>query len=774
IDIDPELTGKLLTKTAERIVKKLTLESLNNTVANIQTMPNNMHDSAMMICYRECLSNLSKFNDGEEYKIFQFISKIERIGKMIDANENILHCMCTAKLDGEARRWYDDNMSLTQCVQQRSLPRIHHIPSQHRSFNLQSQSSTSRRNIQHIPTEHAASNNSPTMNIRQYGPCSICQRNNHRTIDCYYKKPFGCFLLAGTRDGGHSSKLKQHPSTNYNTTLKFSSPIFINVQVNGKRQHAIIDTGSAVTIINQQLLKNIHHKKFMYKYKSHKSANSTSINIIGEIQLEIKIQGHMILILADATTNLITNLLFGNDWITENNVIIDSPQRHIFLTDKYYQIIGATPFTKPPDLHLPILLIDEITLPPYSEKLINVKTTSPIKNIIDVLFEPAHNLYSKQILLTNAIFKMENNRSQIMIVNKCENKSRNSHNTSKTKQRQQLQNILWKYGKLFDLRQPFTIKATVHNAIETGTHPPTYTSPYRVSYKDEQIQRDEIDKLLKQGIIEESISPWSPPIVLDAFPMPRIYDIFDHLSQAEYYTTIDFKSGYFQVGLDPKDRPKTAFSTRDQHYQFTVLPQGVTNGPPAFQLIVSQILGSTRWQYSLASLDDVIIYSTTFNQHLHHLNDILNRLNDANFCLNINKCQIAQTAIDYLGHHIEHSNIRPNADNIRALIETQQPTTAKEAVRFVKATEYHRKFIPAFSTIAQPLHQYAPRTKEQRSKKSQATPITLSDDALDAFNKLKKILTNDLILRIPDKNLPFKIQTDASKIGIEAVLMQTH
>ncbi|CAF5071218.1 unnamed protein product, partial [Rotaria magnacalcarata] len=356
IDIDPELTGNLLTKTSERIVKKLTLESLNNTTENIQTMPNNMHDSAMMICYRECLSNLSKFNGGEEYKIFQFISNIERIGKMIDANENILHCMCTAKLDGEARRWYDDNMSLTQweqlkfallerftrcdsssklfeqlkerkqktdetitsyydaiiklCheydpsmsqkmiiswlengindslkipikrqmkalsdsarttqaflkiakdeqelqeenvperettapyvpyfsntvsttlktpenihpsesqhlhqtqttntrevnnlyqqqkhfnVQPRSPPRIRHIPSQHRSFNLQSQSSTSRRNIKHIPTEHAASNNSSTMNMRQYGPCSICQRNNHRTIDCYYKKPFGCY-----------------------------------------------------------------------------------------------------------------------------------------------------------------------------------------------------------------------------------------------------------------------------------------------------------------------------------------------------------------------------------------------------------------------------------------------------------------------------------------------------------------------------------------------------------------------------------------------------
>ncbi|CAF4947096.1 unnamed protein product, partial [Rotaria magnacalcarata] len=108
------------------------------------------------------------------------------------------------------------------------------------------------------------------------------------------------------------------------------------------------------------------------------------------------------------------------------------------------------------------------------------------------------------------------------------------------------------------------------------------------------------------------------------------------------------------------------------------------------------------------------------------------------------------------------------------LLETQQPTSAKEAFRFVKAAEYYRKFIPGFSTIAQPLHQYAPTTKEQRTKKSQATPITLSDDALDAFNKLKRILTNDLVLRIPDQNLPFKIQTDASKIGVGAVLMQTH
>ncbi|CAF3962886.1 unnamed protein product, partial [Rotaria sp. Silwood1] len=167
-------------------------------------------------------------------------------------------------------------------------------------------------------------------------------------------------LEIGARDGGDSSNLKQNPSTIFSIPSKLSSSIFIYVQVNNRQQHAIIDTGSAVTIINQQLLKEIYHKKFIYRKKSHKSANCTSINIIGEIEVEVKIQGHKTLILADVATNLVTELLLGNDWITENNVIIHSPQQRILLTDKYRRIIATTPFIKPPDVQLPTLLIDEI------------------------------------------------------------------------------------------------------------------------------------------------------------------------------------------------------------------------------------------------------------------------------------------------------------------------------------------------------------------------------------------------------------------------------
>jgi Retrotransposon gag protein/Zinc knuckle len=111
---EPEQTGDLLTRTSERTVKRIILESLDDTIEYNLTMAQTVQDSAMMVCYRECLSNLEKFNGGEEQKVIQFINNIERIGRMINANDNILHCMCTAKLDGEAKRWYEDNASLNQ------------------------------------------------------------------------------------------------------------------------------------------------------------------------------------------------------------------------------------------------------------------------------------------------------------------------------------------------------------------------------------------------------------------------------------------------------------------------------------------------------------------------------------------------------------------------------------------------------------------------------------------------------------------------------------
>ncbi|CAF1434335.1 unnamed protein product [Rotaria sp. Silwood1] len=658
-----------------------------------------------------------------------------------------------------------------------------------------------------------------------------------------------------------------------------------------KSNPSLIDTGSAITIIHQQLLNDIPHEKLIPKTINHISANCSTLDIVGEIPLEINVNGITTTIIADVTTNLVTNLILGSDWIQSNNVYILTPEQRIMIQSRGKEV--STPFVKPPLLNYPVTLINHITLPPFSEKIVEAQVQH--NNMIDVLFEPNPRLKNKALFTATALLNIENRRIIISIINatnrqqtlsegtklgivtqlsstigvtipsnylieripegkackelipegKGANKSNklNGNNIptiashgkqhqcrkcyqhfdtsnelfkhlrnqcypdeirqqinkltehiSDDKQREQILKILWKYGKLFDISEPSKIDIILKNAIDTGTHRPVHTAPYRKSNKDQETLRKETDKLLKNGIIEHSTSPWSSPVVLvkkkdgttrfcvdyrrlnqittkDAFPLPRIDDIYDQLTKAAYFTKFDFKAGYFQVPLDKLDRPKTAFSTRDGHFQFRVLPQGLTNGPPTFQRIVNQILGPNRWKHVLAYIDDIIIYSQNFNEHLKHIEEVCLLLQEANFKLNVDKCEVARTEILFLGHLIKAGTIKPDPENIRGLTATREPTSAEEAFRFVKAAEYYRKFIPKFSTIAAPLHQYSPATVQQQ-KNNKKLKFELSAEARTAFHQLKKILTTDLILDLPDDTLLFKLQTDASVDGIGAVLLQ--
>ncbi|CAF1480286.1 unnamed protein product [Rotaria sp. Silwood1] len=693
------------------------------------------------------------------------------------------------------------------------------------------------------------------------------------------------FRIKGSDDGDDPCGAKQS-----STTTAFN-PIFVKILCNNTPQTALIDIGSAITIIHQHLLNDIPHEKLIPKTMNHLSANCSTLNIIGEIPLEINVNGIKTTIIADVTTNLVTNLILGSDWIQSNNVYILTPEQRIMIRSRGKEV--STPFVKPPLLNYPVTLINHITLPPFSEKIVEAQVQH--NNMIDVLFEPNPRLKNKALFTATALLNIENRRIKISIINatnrqqtlsegtklgivtqlsstigvtipsnylieripegeackelipegKGANKSNklNGNNIptipshgkqhpcrkcyqhfdtgnelfkhlrnqcypeeirqqinkltehiSDDKQREQILKILWKYGKLFDISEPSKIDIILKNAIDTGTHRPVHTPPYRKSNKDQETLRKEIDKLLKNGIIEHSTSPWSSPVVLvkkkdgttrfcvdyrrlnqittkDAFPLSRIDDIYDQLTKATYFTKFDFKAGYFQVPLDKLDRPKTAFSTRDGHFQFKVLPQGLTNGPPTFQRIVNQILGPNRWKHVLAYIDDIIIYSQNFNEHLKHIEEVCLLLQEANFKLNVDKCEVARTEILFLGHLIKAGTIKPDPDNIRGLTATREPTSAEEAFRFVKAAEYYRKFIPKFSTIAAPLHKYSPATVQQQ-KNNKKLKFELSAEARTAFHQLKEILTTDLILDLPDDTLVFKLQTDASVDGIGAVLLQ--
>ncbi|CAF1076070.1 unnamed protein product [Didymodactylos carnosus] len=346
-----------------------------------------------------------------------------------------------------------------------------------------------------------------------------------------------------------------------------------------------------------------------------------------------------------------------------------------------------------------------------------------------------------------------------------------------SRQRKQIEDILWKHKQIFD-SAPSIINISPQTAIKTADHPPIYSKQYPASLKDQQIKTAEINKLLERRQIEESTSPWSSPVVLvkkkdktvrfcvdyrrlneitikDKFPLPKIEEIFDQLSDSMFYPKLDFRSGYFQIPLAKEDRQKTAFSTRDNHYQFTVLPQGITNGPAVFQRIINQILGPARWKFALAYIDDIIIYSRTFDEHLLHLNEICDILERARFRLHPEKCEIAKTQTNYLGHELKHGEIRPSSENISGLLKTQIPTTAAEACRFNHLGNLCLR-------------------RKVNDGSSKNTQITLTKEELQSFEELKKILTSDLVLRLPNHRYPYKLQTDASDEGIGAVLLQIY
>jgi hypothetical protein len=693
------------------------------------------------------------------------------------------------------------------------------------------------------------------------------------------------FRIEGSDDGIDPCGVIQ-PSNN-----ESFNPIFVTVLCNHTPQKALVDTGSAITIIHQSLLNKIPHKKIIPKTKNHLSASCSTVNIIGETSLEINIGGLTTQVTADITTDLVTNLILGNDWIQPNGVYILTPERRIMMRSRGKEV--SAPFTEPPHLNYPVTLIDHITLSPFTEHQVEARV--PCRNTIDALFEPKVQLQCKALFMANALLTINDQRIRISILNATDRQQTLSRNTEvgvitpvstaichitpdndthdriptrkartelipqgkeankrnewryrkdrptspdeqeqqchvcrehfatrnnlfkhlrdrcypqeireqinklvlhieDPKQREQLVRILWRYGTLFDLREPSKIDIVLKNAIDTGTNRPIHTAPYRKSSKEQEILSVETQKLLEKDIIEHSTSPWSSPVVLvkkkdgttrfcvdyrrlnqittkDAFPLPRIDDIYDQLTKATYFTKFDFKAGYFQVPLDKTDRPKTAFSTRDGHFQFKVLPQGLTNGPPTFQRIVNQILGPNRWKHVLAYIDDIIIYSKDFLEHMQHIEEVCALLQGSNFKLNIDKCEVAKTGILFLGHVIKRGTIKPDPENIRGLTETREPVSAEEAFRFVKAAEYYRKFIPKFSLIAAPLHKYSPTTPPQQ-RTNNKVKFELSEEARSAFYRLKHILTTDLILDLPDDSLPFKLQTDASVEGIGAVLLQ--
>lgn len=247
----------------------------------------------------------------------------------------------------------------------------------------------------------------------------------------------------------------------------------------------------------------------------------------------------------------------------------------------------------------------------------------------------------------------------------------------------------------------------------------------------------------------------------DKYPLPNISDILDKLGKCNYFSTLDLANGFHQIEMRQEDIPKTAFSTDTGHYEFRRMPFGLKNAPSTFQRVMNNILRGLQNEICAVYLDDIIIFSTSLQEHIERLRTIFQRLRDSNFKVQLDKSEFLKQNVDYLGHVITPDGIKPNPDKIAAVKNFPIPRTSTEIKSFLGLAGYYRKFIKDFAKISKPLTQCLKKD----------TKIVHTPEFIESFNHLKNLLINAPILQYPDFK-PFVLTTDASNFAIGAVLSQ--
>ena len=324
---------------------------------------------------------------------------------------------------------------------------------------------------------------------------------------------------------------------------------------------------------------------------------------------------------------------------------------------------------------------------------------------------------------------------------------------------------------------------TAKMQIEIGNNEPIKMRPYRTPIKNREVIDKAIDDMLDSEVIRRSKSPLSFPVVIvdkkdgskrfcvdfrrlikitkkNSYPLHLIDDILALLGKAKFFTSLDLKSGYWQVAMEEKDKEKTAFACHRGLFEFNVMPFGLPNAPAVFQELMSVVLQDCE-DFSTAYLDDIMIFSQTLEEHLEH-SIIFDKLRQDNLKLKLKKCSFLKSETHYLGFVISEDVIKPDEKKVKAIRSLPVPTCVREVRSFIGMCSYYRRFIPNFIQIAEPI--IALTRKYAHFKWSDVHQID--------FEFLKDSLTAVSLLVYPDPNKPYVLYTDASDTCIGACLTQ--
>ena len=353
-------------------------------------------------------------------------------------------------------------------------------------------------------------------------------------------------------------------------------------------------------------------------------------------------------------------------------------------------------------------------------------------------------------------------------------------------QQTQLRELLYKHQDCFAKSKNEVGKCSVlkHN-IDTGCAAPVRQPLRRTPQAYEGEEEKYVKEQLEAGTIRPSNSAWSSPLVMvrkksgeirvcvdyrklnertvkDAYPLPRIDMCLDCLSSAKIFSTVDLQSAYMQLEVEEEDRHKTAFITKSGLWEYNVLPFGLCNAPSSFQRCMELIFRGLQWEILLIYLDDIIIMSQDHESHFKRLDIVFSKLQEAGLKMKPSKCELFKSEVLFLGHIVGQDGIKPNPDTTKAVEDWKTISNVKEIMSFLGLCFYYRSFIKNFSHIAAPL------TKLTRKN----VTFYWDDVCEEAFKELKRQLCTAPVLAYPKPGIEYILDTDASDVGIAAVLSQ--
>ena len=592
----------------------------------------------------------------------------------------------------------------------------------------------------------------------------------------------------------------------------------------------VVDTGAAVSLIRKDVWTQLVNRDstLVLEQRSGKKlvgVNGASLSICGCGNIQVLFKGTPFMVTCIVTDDITIEAILGLDFLEANSCVIDCGQKVLTFPSQKLSI----PFLSKTTTELGVatvglVLKEKTVVPAGSEMEVMVKIAGPVTNgtwfvghksatcngvmVANAVVSPSSNVVpvrilnprdemvvlkkgtqiaSMELLEQDPVINISTVMKNAEVSLECQNilwdlVSKVGSHISES-EREQLYSLLVEFADVFSFssKDLGRTKELKHH-IFTSDAQPVHLSPRRIPQARREELRGLLRDMLESDVIQQSDSPWSSPIVLakkhdgttrfcvdyrkvnevtrkDAYPLPRVDDTLDTLVGSKLFTTLDLASGYWQVEVAPEDQPKTAFTTPEGLYQFKVMPFGLCNAPATFQCLMDRVLSGLKWSSCLVYFDDIIVVGTTFQEHLHHLTT---RLRGAGLKLKPKKCTLCRQQVTFLGHIVSTDGVATDPSITEAVSKWPIPQNRKEVQQFLGLANYYRRFVKDFALISEPL---------QRLTEKNA-PFEWTIGCQNAFDELCKRLVSSPVLAYPDYEQRFVLDTDASDVGIGAVLSQ--